>query len=223
MSTAYLGWAGLALVFLVLSGLAYGFSRRTLRVAVIVTLVAGAVVVTRIGLVHGGSHSGNFAAAFLTGEDRLIQVLFSPVMPTGPRPVPPGPGGAAALLLLLAAGFAALDTVCAKREQPRVLVADPRSEPGGSPEPGHPYPGGQRALLEELKFRLPAVEVRKPATMPGGSTFDTLASLVSDSGGAGAKATAAFMQAVHALEAQPRTYEVRGVLGALLGGRAPAA
>jgi hypothetical protein len=209
MGTAYLDWAGLALVFGVLGGLAYGFSRRTLRVAMLVTIVAGVLMVTRAGLAIDGSHPGNFADVFLAGENRLVQVMFSPVIPAGPRPVPPGVAGWATLLVLLAAGFAALDTLCARREQPRVQVADPRSEPGGAPEPGRPYPGDQRALLEELKFRLPAVEVRKPAMMPGGSTLDTLASLISDSGGAGAKATAALMQAVHALEAQPRIYEVR--------------
>jgi hypothetical protein len=148
-------------------------------------------------------------AAFLAGADRLAQVMFSPVLPSGPAAVPPGLTGWVMLLVLLVTGFAALDTVCALREQPRVQVADPRSEPGGAPEPGRPYPGDQRGLLEELRFRLPAVEVRKPALMPGGSTLDTLASLISDSGGTGAKATAALMQAVHALEAQPRTYEVR--------------
>ena len=209
MGTAYLDWAGLTLVFGVLGGLAYGFSRRTLRVAMLVTIITGVLMVTRAGLTIDGRHPGNFAASFLAGENRLARVMFSPVMPTGPRPVPPGFAGWATLLILLAAGFAALDTLCARREQPRVQVADPRFEPGGAPEPGRPYPGDQRSLLEELKFRLPAVEVRKPAMMPGGSTLDTLASLISDSGGAGAKATAALMQAVHALEAQPRIYEVR--------------
>ena len=53
------------------------------------------------------------------------------------------------------------------------------------------------------------MEVRKPATMPGGSSLEALASLISDSSATGAKATAALMQAVHALEAQPRIYEVR--------------
>jgi hypothetical protein len=209
VGTAYLDWAGLALIFLILGGLAHGFSRRTLRVAMLVSTIAGIVVVTRVGLLDTGGHRSTLAAAFLAGADRLAQVMFSPVLPSGPAAVPPGLTGWVMLLVLLVTGFAALDTVCALREQPRVQVADPRSEPGGAPEPGRPYPGDQRGLLEELRFRLPAVEVRKPALMPGGSTLDTLASLISDSGGTGAKATAALMQAVHALEAQPRTYEVR--------------
>jgi hypothetical protein len=209
MGTAYLDWAGLTLVLLILGGLAQGFSRRTLRAAMVATVVAGVVVVTRIGLLHDGHHPGDFAAAFLTGADRLAQVMFLPVMPIGPGSVPPGLAGWVTLLVILGAGFGALDTLCALREQPRVQVADPTSAPAGTWDPDRPHPGDQRALLEELKFRLPAVEVRKPALMPGASTLDTLASLISDSGGAGAKATATLMQAVHALEAQPRTFEVR--------------
>ncbi len=67
----------------------------------------------------------------------------------------------------------------------------------------------RRVITEELKFRLPAVAVRAPASMPGGSTLVSLAAVVSESGLQGSKLTAALMQAVHALEARPRIYEVQ--------------
>jgi hypothetical protein len=149
MGAALIGWAGLVLVFVVPGVLAHGFSRRTLRTAMLMTLVATMVVVTRMGLPHRGR--------------------------------PPADLG----------------------------VAEPAAQGAGVPQPDNPHPCDQGALLEELKVRLPAVEVGKPATMPGGSTLEALASLISDSSATGAKATAALMQAVHALEAQPRIYEVR--------------
>ena len=65
------------------------------------------------------------------------------------------------------------------------------------------------AVTERLQFRLPAVEVRKPAVMPGGITLENLAPVVSESGVQGSKATAARMRAIRALEAQPRSYEAR--------------
>ena len=204
-----MGWAGLVLVFAVLGVLAHGFSRRTLRTAMLVTLLATMIAVTRMGLPHRGRPPADLGAAFVTGADSLIRGMFSPVMPIGPRPVPPGLAGWITLLVIVVGGLGALDTLCAHREQPRAEVAEPAAQGAGIPQPDNPHPGDQRALLEELQVRLPAVEVRTPATMPGGSTLEALASLISDSSATGAKATAALMQAVHALEAQPRIYEVR--------------
>jgi hypothetical protein len=91
VGTAYLDWAGLALIFLILGGLAHGFSRRTLRVAMLVSTIADIVVVTRVGLLDDGGHRSTFAAAFQAGADRLAQVMFfSPVLPSGPVACRPG-------------------------------------------------------------------------------------------------------------------------------------
>lgn len=206
-------WAGLLLVFAILGWLAYGFSRRTYRVSVLLLAAASTILVTSYGLEQRGRPPANYGAAFRLGGGRLAQTMLAPVLPGAHRSMP-GLAGWIALLVLLGSVLVCFDTVCARREQPRV---QPSQIPAGKDAQvrrphlvtGTADPEGQAAITEELQFRLPAVEVRKPAAMPGGSTLENLAAVVSDSGVQGSRATAALMRAVHALEARPRAYEAR--------------
>jgi hypothetical protein len=120
------------------------------------------------------------------------------------------------LLVLLGIVFVTLDRICTQREQPRVQVSQTPATPV-MVSPARSRRGqkeaqvseSQTAVTERLQFRLPAVEVRKPVVMPGGSTLENLAVVVSESGVQGSKATAALMRAIRALQAQPRAYEPR--------------
>jgi hypothetical protein len=215
----YLEWAGLLVILAVLGWIARGFSRRTFRIAVLAAVVACAIGVTTYGLItwsaRHGRPPGSFDAAADHAGGRLEQGMLRPLLP-GDHHVLPGIGGWIVLLILLGTVLAILDRICAHREQPRVQVSQaPAAQvvagPAGSrrSQKEAQEPPSQAAVTERLQFRLPAVEVRKPAVMPGGSTLDNLAVVVSESGVQGSKVTAALMRAIRALQAQPRAYEAR--------------
>jgi hypothetical protein len=64
-------------------------------------------------------------------------------------------------------------------------------------------------LAAELKFRLPAVEVRSPAILPGGSRSSGLASIVEDSGVTGSGLAGAVIRFFGMLWPSPRRVQVR--------------
>jgi hypothetical protein len=76
----------------------------------------------------------------------------------------------------------------------------------GQPESGDGGPVGQRDhdyLVAELRFRLPAVEVRAPAVLPGGSTPNGLASVAESSGVEGSGLAGAIIRVVGMLWPNP--------------------
>jgi hypothetical protein len=204
MNWAYIDWWGPVVTFALLGWVACNFTRRTYRLTVAVTAIAGLFAVLGYGLSLGG-HPRDFLHALIRGGDEIVRQIVSPLIPAGLRPsvVPGLPGWL--LLLLLAGGLLVIfDTICTHREPPVVTVG---SVPAG--DPSDPGLRARTRITEELKFRLPAVAVRAPAAMPGGSALVSLATVVSESGFQGSKLAAALMQVVHALEARPRTYEAQ--------------
>jgi hypothetical protein len=223
VNRAYYDWPALALVLVALGWVAYQFSRRTYRLAVGALAAAGVLVVTGYGLRLPGKHP-TFESGLLAGGNALSRDMLGTFIPAGlRRALLLGPMGWLLLLILIGSVLAAFDTLSARRQQPTVNVGTvPPNGGGGSDTGGVTASGGssgggsesrdvqaRRTITEELKFRLPAVAVRSPASMPGGSNLASLATVVSDSGVQGSKLTAALMQAVHALEAKPRIYEVQ--------------
>ena len=198
MNKAYFDWPALLVILVLLGWTAYQFSRRTYRITVLVAVMAGALALTEYGAASGAT---NFIDAFKAGSNVVTQTMLNPLV-AGTQSFLPGVVGWVALLVLCAGVLVWFDTWSARREQPRVTVAE--APPA---ETGRPGLTNRRIITEELRFRLPAVYVRKPATMPGGLTLDNLASMVSESEVKGGKLTAALMRVVHALEGQPRTYE----------------
>lgn len=214
----YVGWAALLLIIAVLRWIARGFTRTTFRLAVLLAVAVCAIAITFYGLVQGGGAPSSFKAAFDRGGGDLEQRMLGPLLPDGHH-VLPGLPGWIALLVALGAVLAYFDTVCTRREQPRVQVAHTpaisdaparaRTGPVSRDRVGVRVAEGQAAVTERLQFQLPAVEVRKPAIMPGGSTLENLAAVASESGIQGSKLTAALMRAIHALEARIPAYEAR--------------
>jgi hypothetical protein len=204
MSEAFIDWLALLAILVVLWLIAYHFSVRTFRIAVFAAIVGGILAVTAYGVFLPG-RPANFAKAFQLGGNTLARVMFAPILPGGARQtINPGLIGWIGLLVIFGGVLIWFDTLCVRRDPPRVEVPNPPAS-----EAGHPDLDDRRRLTEELRFRLPAVEVRRPAAMPGGSTLTNLARVVSDSDIRGSKTTAAAMLVVNALSAKPRRYEVR--------------
>jgi hypothetical protein len=201
MNKAYIDWPVLVAVLAALGWAGYQFSRRTYRIAALAAVIASVVALTEYGA--ASSAASNFIDAFTAGSKDVIETMLNPLV-AGTHSFPPGVVGWVVLLVLIVGVLVCFDTWSARREQPRVEVADPPAA-----EQGNSDLEDRRAITEELRFRLPAVYVRTPATMPGGLTLDNLATMVSGSEVKGGKVAAALMQIVHALEGKPRTYEAR--------------
>jgi hypothetical protein len=215
VNRAYYDWSALAMLLVVLWWVAYQFSRRTYRFTVGVLVAVGVLAVTGYGLRLPGKHP-TFESGLLAGGNALSRDMLGSFIPAGlQHSLLPGPVGWLLLLVLIGGVLLAFDAVSVRRQQPTVNVGSVPPSGGGSDTADGDGSSDSRAvrtrqvITEELKFRLPAVAVRSPASMPGGSTLASLATVVSDSEVQGSRLTAALMQAVHALEARPRIYEVQ--------------
>ena len=233
VNRAYYDWPALAVLLVILWWVAYQFSRRTYRFTVGVLAAAGVLAVTGFGLRLPGKHP-TFESGMLAGGNVVSRDMLGALIPADlQHTLLPGPTGWLLLLVVIGGVLVAFDTLSVRRQQPTVNVGtvppgSSGSDTGGGNTGGGNTGGGnggggnggggnggsqdagtRQVITEELKFRLPAVAVRSPASMPGGSTLASLATVVSESGVQGGKLTAAVMQAVHALEARPRIYEVQ--------------
>jgi hypothetical protein len=177
MST-WLVWAVFLLVALLLGLVGYHFSLRTLRVCTAGTGMAVAVFITWYGLTQPARTAGGLAGGFARGADALGVAFFRAV---------PGQVGWIVIAALLVLGYRQLEA-WSLHNQARSL--DTSALAGGGPDatPGEAAGHGQDAvaakerLSAELKFRLPAVQVRAPAILPGGSRAGGLASIAETSG-----------------------------------------
>jgi hypothetical protein len=206
MDTVIIDWLALLAILVALWLIACHFSVRTFRIAVFAAVADGILAVAAYGMTLS-PRPANFAAALQTGGNTLARLMFAPILPGNARQmVNPGLIGWIGLLVVLGGILIWFDTGCVRRDPPRVDIPNP---PGADTAKDQPGLEERRKLAEELRFRLPAVEVRRPAAMPGGSTLTNLARVVSDSDISGSKTTAAAMLVVNALTAKPRRYEVR--------------
>jgi hypothetical protein len=177
----WLAWPVLFLVASVLGLVGYHFSLRTLRVVMTITVLASAVCITSYGLGHPAEKAGGLSDAFGRGADALGIAFFRAV---------PGTYGWIAIAVLLVIGYRQLEA-WTLHNQARSL--DTSALAGGRPDDGPGQDAGQGKdamsdkqrhdrLAAELKFRLPAVQVRAPAILPGGSRAGGLASIAEASG-----------------------------------------
>jgi hypothetical protein len=204
MGNLYLDWGLLALILAAFCVIAFHFTRLVFRTAVLVVATALALRVTWLGLA-GLGHPGTYVSAFVLGGDRLARSMLAPLLPGGvTASVVVGRVGWIVLLVALLAVLACFDTWSVRREQPRVSI--PRAPDA---EPGLVNLADRRELTEKLRFILPAVDVRRPAAMPGSTATESLASVAAASGVQGSGLAAAVIQLAQALQARPRTYEVR--------------
>lgn len=171
----WLAWPIFVLVALALGLVGYQFNLRTLRVITASAALAVPGFLTWYGLTYTGKASGSLSSGFTAGANALSTALFH---------VPPGTYGWIVIAVLLVIGYRELEA-WTLHNQARSL--DTSALTGGRADDGP----GQDAMSDkqrhdwlaaELKFRLPAVQVRSPAILPGGSRAVGLASIAEKSG-----------------------------------------
>jgi hypothetical protein len=225
-------WIAFALVAIVLGLIAYFFSLRVLRAAAAIVALATAGYLTWYGLTHPAKPPGSLSGAFTRGADALIRAFFHlrPVTPGSP-----GPGwiGLLVIAVLLVIGYRELEALsqhCHARsldtsELTRVRQTDQSGDGKGAPadvqrdaqqtDSSGDSKGAltdvQRhdRLAAELKFWLPAVDVRAPAILPGGSRSSALASIAEASGVNGSGLAGAIIRFFGMLWPSPRRVRVR--------------
>src|SRR5690348_8904541 len=165
----WLAWPIFILVTLALGLVGYHFSLRMLRVITACTAFVVAGYLTWYGLTYSGKASGGLSGGFTAGADALSKALFH---------ASPGTYGWIVIAVLLVIGYRELEA-WALHNQARSL--DTSALSGDKPDA---EAGQQRHdhLATELRFRLPAVQVRAPAILPGGSRAGGLASIAEASG-----------------------------------------
>ncbi|WP_037305816.1 hypothetical protein [Amycolatopsis orientalis] len=160
VDTLVLRWTVTVVLLFSLAVMAFGFTRRTLRLAM-------PLIVSAVGLL------------WVPGlPDLLARWQW-------------------AILGLVA--IVGLDWIAAWRGSPGVDVAKPVEFDTPA----------TKELLTELGFRLPAVALRKPAGVPGGTSGDQVATIVSASEVKGGTLVAALIRLAELFTASPRRYVVR--------------
>jgi hypothetical protein len=195
-----------------LGAVGYHFSLRTLRwVALIVTL-ATAVYMTVYGLTHPAQKPGSLSDAFARGADTLSGALIRPLSRGHHVPVP-GPIGWVVIVALLVLGYRGLEAWTLRRQAPCLHTSaltsdrhDNAADAGTDAEVGRQL---HALLVAELKFRLPAVEVRSPAILPGGSRPSELASIAEATGVNGAGLAGAIIRFFGMVWPNPPQIQVR--------------
>src|SRR5690242_18118943 len=155
----WLAWPVFFLVVLGLGLVGYHFCLRTLRAIAAVTALAVAGYLAWYGLTYTGQSGGSLSGGFIAGAGALSKALFR---------VLPGTYGWIAIAVLLVIGYRQLEA-WALHNQARSLdtsaLTSGRPDYGPGPDAGHgpnAMSDKQRhdRLAAELKFRLPAVQVR---------------------------------------------------------------
>src|SRR5690349_18198748 len=176
-------WLAWPIFFLVISALGlvgYHFSLRALRVVAACVALSVTGYLTWYGLTYTKS-GGSLSSGFIAGADVLSKALFR---------VLPGTYGWLVIAVLLVTGYRALEAWAlhnqARSLDTSALVSrrlDAKSdEPAGHDPDAWSDKQRHYRLAAELKFRLPAVQVRAPAILPGGSRSGGLASIAEASG-----------------------------------------
>jgi hypothetical protein len=196
------------------------FSLRTLRWFAGASAVALIAAVTRFGLARPEYAHSNLLDSFLSGVDQVTIAFLHPLLP-GKVPTP-GVAGRWIIVAVILIGYRQLEDWALRRQAPELdLSAIGRGRPTGPYRPlGHSgtpwhrdvYPSaGQRQaqLVAELRFRLPTMEVRTPAILPGGTKTNALASIAEASGVSGAGMVSAILRFAGMFWPQPRLIRVR--------------
>jgi hypothetical protein len=215
---SWLIWGVFAVVVVLLGWVGYHFTMRTLRFVTLVFVVAVVVLVTRCGVTHLSPTTpaapADLVNAFTRGLDNLSGAFFQPLLP-GPDVLEPGRVGWLVIIVFLAFAYRELEVWAMRWQPPAVDTSALGGDEPGPLESG--APGGDRSdrqrghdeLVAELRFRLPAVEVRAPPILPGGATPNGLASIAENSGVDGGGLAGAIIRLAGMLWPSPRRYQVR--------------
>lgn len=205
-------WGIFAFVCLLLGLVGYHFTVRTLRFVTAAITLAVIGYVLQYGLMNKAPDS--LVNSFAWGFDDLSSTFFHPLWPGNVVPIP-GQTGWLVIIVLLAFAYRELEVWAMHWQPPAVDTSALGGDRQGTQKGARPglqeMTDGQRhdKLAAELKFRLPAVEVRAPAILPGGTKPNGLASIVEDSGVKGSGLAGAIIRFFGMLWPNPRRYQVR--------------
>ena len=207
----WLVWLVVVTASVLLGFVAYHFTVRTLRFVMAALATVVVVLVTRYGVIHAAHAPTDLVNSFTRGFSDLSVAFFQPVMPAHP----PGRFGWLIICGLLIFGYRELEVWAMHCQPPTVDTSALKGEQSAKQANGSPDEAltdlqlRHDALVRELKFRLPAVEVRAPAILPGGTRAMGLASIVENSGVTGSGLAGAVVEFFGMLWPRPRRYQVR--------------
>jgi hypothetical protein len=215
---SWLAGTAVALVVLMLGLVGYQFSLRVLRVVTGFVAVAATAYITWYGSTYTKPPPSSLSGAFTAGSNALGVALFH-LLPVPPGHDISGPGRVGWLIIavVLVIGYRVLEAWtqhCHARLLDTSALADDRQ----NAQKGNSHGDGMAALTDkqlhdrlvaELKFWLPAMEVRSPAILPGGSRSGELASIAEASGVTGSGLAGAIIRFFGMLWPSPRRAQVR--------------
>jgi hypothetical protein len=166
------------------------------------------------GLTYPAQRPGSLTAAFSRGADTLSSAFL------GHRVPAPGRVGWVVIVVLLVLGYRGLEAWTLHRQAPSLdvsaLTSDQQDDAADAKKDAadakNQVQAGQQRhdwLVAELKFRLPAVEVRGPAILPGGSRPVELASIAEATGVNGAGLAGAIIRFFGMIWPNPPQIQVR--------------
>ena len=213
---SWLVWLIFAIACLLLGFIGYHFAVHTLRFVTTLFALAVEVVVIRYGVAHqsAGAHA-DLVNSFTRGFDALSNAFFQPLF--GHNNPIPGRLGWLVIIGLLVFGYRELE-VWAMSWQPPTLDLSTLS--GDKPHPQNGTSSGEQgkaatdqqrhnAVTSQLRFRLPAVAVRAPAILPGGTGVAGLVSIAESTGNSAGGLAGAIIDFVGTLWPNPREYQIR--------------
>lgn len=224
--TSWIVWAILVIVAAALGFIGFWFSLRTLRLFTFVTSVILAIAVTRLGLTHPEYTSANLVDSFLSGFDQVAIALLHPFWP-GKVPAP-GVAGRWVIACALLLGYRQLERWALRWQAPELDLSPigqggPAATRADRPAEANGHATAAAAatadgltarqrhaqLAAELRFRLPTMQVRSPAILPGGTRANALASIAETSGISGAGMVSAVVRFAGMFWPSPRSLRVR--------------
>jgi len=198
---SWVAWGVLAIVAVLLGLVGTFFSVRTLRWFSVITAAAAVIAITRYGYGIAQPPSSNFANAFTSGADAVIEALLRVLWLRQTTPTP-GPIGRWVVAVLILLGYRALEAWAMRRQAPQLdtsAVGDSTDDKDKQHDP----------LTDELKFRLSAMEIRAPAILPGGSRTNELASIAEATGNSAAGLAGAVIQFFGTIWPNPRRIQLK--------------
>jgi hypothetical protein len=210
--SSWLVWGVFAIAAALLGWVGYHFTVRTLRFVTAGFALAVAMLVTRYGVTHPAGAPADLVDAFTRGMDKLCTAFLQPLL--GGQFLAHGRVVWLVITLVLLFAYRELEVWAMHWQPPAVdMSALGRNRPGRVlAGPGDDGPDLQREhdqLVAELRFRLPAVEVRTPSVLPGAATANGLASVAENSDTGVSGLAGAVIRLAGMLWPNPRRYQVR--------------
>ena len=210
--SSWLVWGVFAIAAVLLGWIGYHFTVRILRFVTAGFALAVAMLVIRYGVTHPAGAPTDLVNAFTRGMDKLCTALMQPLL--GGQLLAHGRVVWLVIIAVLVFAYRELEVWAMHWQPPAVdMSALGRNRPGRAlAGPGDDGPDLQREhdqLVAELRFRLPAVEVRTPSVLPGAATANGLASVAENSDTAVSGLAGAVIRLAGMLWPNPRRYQVR--------------